>query len=154
MRPVEQPIRTIVVGFDGTEPARRALARATDLAEALGAKLVVVAVADAPLPSVGFDAALPGENPAQLAQEATLEIELAEQTLTAARELVGERAGGADFVSELGHPADRIVAVAEERAADLVVVGTREPGFLERLFEGSVSTDVSRHTRRDVLIVH
>ena len=77
-----------------------------------------------------------------------------ERTLSGARELLGARAASAEFVSELGEPADRIVAVADERGADLVVVGTREPGFLERLFEGSVSTEVSRATRRDVLIVH
>jgi len=38
-------MNTIVVGFDDTEPARRALERAAEIAEALGGKLVVTSVA-------------------------------------------------------------------------------------------------------------
>src|SRR5207248_819732 len=59
-----------------------------------------------------------------------------------------------EFAGVVGKPADEIVDVAEQRNADLIVVGTREPGLLERLFEGSVSQGVARRARCDVLIVH
>ena len=36
---------SIVVGYDDTEPAKRALAKAADLAEAFGAKLDVTSIA-------------------------------------------------------------------------------------------------------------
>jgi nucleotide-binding universal stress UspA family protein len=54
----------------------------------------------------------------------------------------------------MGDPAEAIVQLAEERGADLVVVGTREPGFFERVLGHSVSASVQRRARCDVLIVH
>lgn len=147
-------IGTILVGFDDGESARRALERAATLAEALGSNLVVVAVASPPIPSVGIESALPGAGVERLAAAGTYEVDHAETSLEDARKLLGGRRVSADYVSELGAPAERLVAVAEERDVDLIVVGTSEPGFLDRLLQGSVSDDVSHHTRRDVLIVH
>ncbi len=54
----------------------------------------------------------------------------------------------------MGDPAETIVELAEERGADLIVVGTREPNILERLLGASVSAGVSRRAHCDVLIVH
>ena len=54
----------------------------------------------------------------------------------------------------MGDAAEAIVELAEQRNADLIVVGTREPGFLERLLGHSVSGSVQRHAHCDVLIVH
>jgi nucleotide-binding universal stress UspA family protein len=45
------------------------------------------------------------------------------------------------------------VALAKERSADLIVVGTRKKGSLERLVEGSVAQNVLRHAPCDVLVV-
>ena len=43
--------------------------------------------------------------------------------------------------------------LADERGAGLIVVGTNEPGLLERLLTGSVSSR-SRKASCDVLVVH
>src|SRR5437870_7807338 len=137
-------LKTIVIGFDDTEPARRALERAADLAEAFGAKLVVTSVA--PLfVGVGRTAGpldvadSPKEHRAQLKD---------------ARELLADRGVEADYVPAAGEPADTIVELADDRDADLIVIGTREPGILQRILGQSVSERVAHETHRDVLIVH
>ena len=146
-------MKTIVASFDESEPAERALRRAADLAEAFDATLVVAAVAVPPMPGAGVDAFLPGTSE-RLAEAATEELNLADQHLEQARSLLEDRGVRTEYVSLAGAPADSILELAEERRADLIVVGVTEPGFLERLLEGSITDDVAHGTRRDVLIVH
>ena len=145
-------MKTIVASFDESEPAERALRRAADIAEAFDAMLVVAAVAVPPVPGAGV-ALLPGTSE-RLAEAATEELNLADQHLEQARRLLEDRGVRTEYVSLAGAPADRILELAEQRRADLIVVGVTELGFLERLLEGSVTDDVAHGTRRDVLIVH
>jgi nucleotide-binding universal stress UspA family protein len=146
-------MKTILVSFDESEPAERARARGADLAEAFDATLVVAAIAVPPVPGPGIDAVLPGASE-RFASEATEELEHADQRLDRARRLLEGRDVRAEFVSDAGAPAQRILELAEQRQADLIVVGVEETGFLEHLLEGSVTEDVAERTRRDVLLVH
>lgn len=137
-------MNTIVVGFDDTEPARRALERAADIAKALGAKLVVTSVAPRLVAVArGTGPHDPADSPAEHAEQ-----------LRDARELLEARHIEAEYVPASGEPAETIVELAEQRSADMIVVGTREPGILERLLGQSVSATVARHAHCDVLIVH
>jgi nucleotide-binding universal stress UspA family protein len=160
-------VDTILVGYDGSDPAERALSRAAELAEALGARLVVVSVfglgglpapeleAIPPLPlggplSVGGTIPVPEADP-----ESQAELEkLARRELERARTTLSGRSVEADYVARLGSPADTLLAIAEERGADLIVVGSREHGFLERLVSPPVEEAVAKHAERDVLLVH
>src|SRR5436309_15048893 len=137
-------LKTIVVGFDDTKPARRALERAADLAEAFGAKLVVTSVA--PI-LVGITRNAGPLHPVDSREEHR-------EQLQDARELLEARNLKGDYVPAVGEPADTIAELADDLDADLIVVGTREPGVLERLLGQSVSERVAHHAHRDVLIVH
>jgi len=53
----------------------------------------------------------------------------------------------------VGHPADQLVRAASQPGVDLVVLGARGLGTIERLLLGSVSEAVLRHVDRSVLIV-
>jgi nucleotide-binding universal stress UspA family protein len=128
-------LKTIVVAYD--DPTSSTLERAAELAELAGAELVVMNAAG-PLESQSADDA---------AREARRKLEQARRALA-------ERNLAADFVPSVGPPAQAILRLAEERKADLIVVGTRKKGFFERLVEGSVNHDVLRRAKCDVLVVY
>ena len=138
-------METIVVGYDATEPSKRALARAADIAEKFGSRLVVTSVTPVIMPSGTHGTA--GIDPIDPPAQHQAELEEA-QTYLSGRNLKAE------LQPAIGDPADSIVEAAEQSGATLIVVGTREPTLLERLLGQSVSQAVSRHAHCDVLIVH
>lgn len=139
-------MKTIVVGYDETEAAKRALARAAELATAFDAKVIVTSVAQV---LVGAAAAR-GIGPLDPVDPP----ELHREELRDAAAFLGERGIDAEYSVGLGDPATEILELAESRGADLIVVGTREARLLERLIDPSVSGAVQRRAHCDVLIVH
>ena len=130
----------IVLGYDGSENARRALERAAKFAGEDG-RVIVVSVATA---LVGG---------ARSAGVAGAELGHATSALEEAAALLSASGVQSEQVEGLGDPAHEIVEVAKQQQADLVVVGTRNRDFTERLLLGSVSTDVVHHAPCDVLVV-
>jgi nucleotide-binding universal stress UspA family protein len=137
-------VQTIVVGYDETGPATRALDRAVQLADAFGSKLIVTSVA----PVEYYVARSAG--PVQPGES----VDEHRDQLAAARAHIGDTGLDVEYVPAAGEPADTIVEVANQHGADLIVVGTRDPGIVERLLGQSVSESVARHADCDVLIVH
>ncbi|MGH3023967.1 MAG: universal stress protein [Gaiellaceae bacterium] len=132
-------MRKIVVGYDGSESARRALERAARLAENGSAVTVVSAVH--PLAGKGGVTHDPVEK-----EEHARHLEEAGRRLAA----LGVEAR---LVEGFGDPARVISAQAENAGADLIVVGTEHRNVIERLLLGSVSSGVAHRAPCDVLIV-
>ncbi len=137
-------MKTIVVGYDGSEASGRALSRVADLAAAFGSTVIVTSVAPV----------MTGTSHGGGSVDPTDPPEAHESLLDSAKQILADRGVPAEVVLAMGDPADAIVQLAEERGADLIAVGTREPGLLERLLGHSVSSSVQRHAHCDVLIVH
>ena len=137
-------MKTIIVGYDDAEASQRALERAAQLTKAFGSELVVTSVVPI-MTSIGRSGGPidPADPPAK---------HLAE--LSRARDYLDGQGVAADYQPAVGNPADTIVQLAQERGADLIVVGTHEPNVLERLLGQSVSESVSHKAHCDVLIVH
>ncbi len=137
-------MKRIVLGYDDTESAKRALKRTCELAKALEGYVVVVSVAPVLVPAGhGIGPVDPADPP-----------ELHREELLHAKAVLDEDCIAADYFVGLGDPADLIVETAERESADLIVVGTSEPGLIARLLGLSVSETVQRHAHCDVLIVH
>jgi nucleotide-binding universal stress UspA family protein len=134
-------MKRIVVGFDGSDDARKALERAAELANG-----ATVAVVSATSPQTFLRD--PGES-----KEDPADVEARGQALDEARKFLEEKGVTGQYVAGHGHPADVIVAEAEESGADLIIVGTRGHNAAKRLVLGSVSTNVVHHATVDVLVV-
>jgi nucleotide-binding universal stress UspA family protein len=65
----------------------------------------------------------------------------------------GEAAGADEGRVELGDPGQRICDVAAEEGADLIIMGSRQRGLLERIFSPSVSAHVIHNAPCPVLVV-
>jgi nucleotide-binding universal stress UspA family protein len=130
-------VRNVLVAYDGSEAARRALAHAADLARP-DDRLAVVDV----MPDPGVSAAI-GPPSEQLRQE---------QALDDARGFLAERGIDAELLARVGNAASEILAAAEQVDADIVVLGRRRGPGPHLL--GSISSHVVRSARCDILVVH
>ncbi len=137
-------MKRIVLAYDESEAAKRALERAAQLTKALGSELIVTSIAPV-LVNIGRSAGPgdPADPPSAHAEE-----------LDHAKAYLDGEGIQADYVSGLGRPAETIAELAKTRDADLIIVGTREPNVIARLFGQSVSDQVAHRVHCDVLIVH
>jgi nucleotide-binding universal stress UspA family protein len=134
-------MRTIVVGYDGSDGAKRALDRAVELSQNETA-LELVAVARLSTPVKGAVSAVD-----------PIHAEECARALQDAKALLKARGISAKLVQGRGDPARVIALEAENTGADLVVVGTHGHGVVGRALLGSVSTGVLHHATCDVLVV-
>jgi nucleotide-binding universal stress UspA family protein len=137
-------MKSIVVGYDDTETAKRALERTAELAHAFGSRVTVVSVAPVLVGAGHGIGPIDPVDPPELHRE-QLEIakaELARQGVDAAVQ------------AAVGDPADSILDAAEKEDADLIVVGSGHASFVAGLFGTSVSGSVQRRAHCDVLVAH
>ena len=149
-RPVEtvDEYRNILVAFDGSRHAQRALAVAIELAGAShGTLTIVTAIRQAPITAY-FGAS--GEGVVALRQGAEAE---AERSLCDAAREVPDNVSLTTICTP--QPIRSALLHQIERGSfDLVVLGSRGRGRLSSALFGSVSLYVLRHSSVPVLIVH
>jgi len=130
----------IVVAYDGSEPAKRALERAADMAGD-GDQMVVVAAAEPHL-RTGIEVG---------AHLDPSEVEQRRGDLEEAQQFLTERGIDAEAVEGQGDPGAFVVEAAKD--ADLIIIGSRGLNPVQRLLLGSVSSKVVHRAACDVLVV-
>lgn len=142
--------RSIVVGTDGSDTAAQAVRQAVDLAGAVGAKLELVS-AYSPVSEQRLS-----EERRQAPEDLQWAInprEDVDATLEAAATIARDAGVAVEVYPRQGDPADAILDVAEEREADLIIVGNKGMTGAKRFLLGSVPNKVSHHAPCSVLII-
>jgi nucleotide-binding universal stress UspA family protein len=139
-------MKTILLAYEERPVAPRVVERTVQLAKALGAKVIVTSVAPILL-TKGQGPWDPADPPSRHREEVD----------HAAARLAELGVQGVETVVTGGDPAHAIVELADERKADLIVLGAHDGGLVSRLLEGSVGDAVpssftisSRSVRLDV----
>lgn len=134
----------IVCGIDGSRVARQALQAAEGLRDRLGLSLLAAHVVS-PVPVRARPWAGPGAS-ATVEDLASGEALLQEECAAAAIEQAERRV-------LVGRPAERLAELADDRDADLVVVGSRGHRQMPAAVMGSVSTELLGLAPCPVLVV-
>ncbi|RJQ47131.1 MAG: universal stress protein [Nitrospiraceae bacterium] len=135
--------KTLLVGFDDSQPSKAALIEASNWIRKNGGKLILAH-------AVYFDTEEFGIAPEQLEKR----LKAGEKACVQSKEMVTSEFG-IDVQSLLceGDPPTVIVDVAHEKKADLIVLGTYGRKGLNRLLMGSVTSYVILNSPVDVLVV-
>jgi nucleotide-binding universal stress UspA family protein len=134
--------RWVVVGYDGSDAAARALERAAKAAGRHGT--VVIVASKTRSDSSGRDAEAlieRADDPSRLLEDA--------RRLLATHALVTAVVS----VARHGDPAEHLMDTARAVGADLLVIGRRGKNLAARTLPGSVATRVVSHAPCDVLVV-
>ena len=148
------PIRSVVLGLDGSAQARRAVEMVARLSPGRGATATVISVLEPiRIPSL---ARLPARAREVLASEAAAlharRLRVAERDVKNATARLRRRWRARGLV-RIGTPAHELLRAAREARADLVVVGARGTGRLAGLLLGSVADTMLAQSAVSVLVV-
>jgi nucleotide-binding universal stress UspA family protein len=150
----------VLIAYDGSDTARRAVREAAKLFGSRPALVVTVwepgLAYEASMPMAGLEMA-PVPVDVEGAQEVAEGLhERARRTAQEGAELaqsVGLQAKGLAVADEV-HIADAIVGVARKRGVPAIVVGSRGLTGLRARLEGSTSNAVLKHAPCPVVVVH
>ncbi len=142
---------SIVVGTDGSETAREAVSQAVELAGRLGATVHLVSAYE---PVSGLRLRDEPAGGATRGDEwAVHQRGEVEATLEQAARVARSAGVTVAVYARQGDAADAILDVAEERDADLVIIGNKGLTGAERFLLGSVPNKVSHYAPCSVMII-
>lgn len=143
--------KKVLVPYDGSAHAKKAMQQAIDLVEASGGELYIASVCNIVSVMSNFDQVSIAEGclTTQLSQDLEKQCRT---DLSEAEAMVPE---GVKYETrfEVGSPGPVLLQLADEIGSDLVVMGSRGLGPLKGIFMGSVSSYMVSRAKCPVLIV-
>ena len=146
---------TLVLGYDGSDCSKTALARTIDLAGAIPDATVVVVYAFEF--SIGYVPTGMTDSPLMMSAEFDDHAQLVrgygeEQVASAAEKLAAAGVKVERVVAE-GRPVEVLLDAAKEHDADLIVVGSHGGSAVAATFLGSTALKLLHHSELPVLVV-
>ncbi|HEY5197307.1 MAG TPA: universal stress protein [Solirubrobacteraceae bacterium] len=142
---------SIVVGTDGSQTAREAVGQAVEMAKLFGASLHVVSAYE-PVAGQGLRD-VPTMSPVPDPHWVIKLREEVDATLEEAAAIARDARVAVSVYARQGDAADAILDVAEERGADLVIIGNKGMTGAKRFLLGSVPNKVSHYAPCAVMII-
>jgi nucleotide-binding universal stress UspA family protein len=140
--------RHILIPTDGSKPAEHGAAHGLALAKSLGAKISVIFVLE-PFSEMS------GRFLEVAAKYAELRKEQATTVLDRTAKAAKEAGISCETIqTENGQPHQAIIAAAEEKGCDLIVMSSHGRSGLSVLLVGSVTNKVLTHAKTPVLVVN
>ena len=146
---------TLVLGYDGSDCSKTALAHTIDLAGAIADATVVVVYAFEF--SIGYVPMGMADSPLMMSAEfddhAQLVRGYGEGQVDEAIEKLAAAGVSAEKVVAEGRPVEVLLDTAKERDATMIVVGSHGEGAVSSAFMGSTALKLLHHSELPVLVV-
>lgn len=139
----------ILIPTDGSELSRKALTHGVELAQKIGASVVILTVT-LPFQVFSAEAAMIEDTPADYSERVAIQ---AAKTLSAAAAVAAAAGVTTETLAvENDRPYEAIIATAAEKGADLIVMSSHGRKGISALILGSETSKVLTHCRIPVLI--
>lgn len=138
--------KIILVGVDGSQPAKKALEYAANLASKNESHLYIMHVIE----EFGELIQRWEQHDSYVDEVKRLSKDLLHQCESRARELGVTKI---DTIEEEGDAAEKILQSARDKEVDTIVIGNKGLSTAEEFLEGSVSLKVSHHAKCSVVVV-
>jgi nucleotide-binding universal stress UspA family protein len=135
--------RNILVGYDGSKQAEKAVSVALSIAAAMDFEVLLFAVARPPEPAISVEVHAVLDDAKEHYEEGFARI----------RALAGDKGVVIQTEIAVGHPAEQIIHRAETGKIDLVILGRRGTSMFEKWILGSVSERVLRYAHCPVMVI-
>ena len=137
-------VKTILVAVDGSDYSDKAVRYGCAIGPPLGAEVILLHVVPRLVSATPYHDTI-SDQPFLALQK------VGEDILAKAKKVAGN-CSVTDLIDH-GDPSARIIEIADERKADLIIMGSRGLSGIKRLFVGSISDKVTNNARCPVMIV-